>query len=420
VTPDDEPPHGPHGPGATPPRRGVRSLVAVAAVAALIGALLVFIGSGLRHDSSGSAATTIVPAQVPSQNGGSSQQPSLIPAPSGSSSDGSQGSGSGANQQSAATSKLDLGVVDIDTQLGYQHARAAGTGMIITSDGEVLTNTHVISGATTIKVTLVTSGKTYDAKVLGSDATHDVALLQIEGGSKFDTVKLGDSSSVGSGDAVTAVGNAGGVGGIPSVSTGSVVALDQSINVSDEQGGDRAQLNGLIQTNAALEPGDSGGPLYDAKGEVIGMDTAADAGQGFRSASSESYAIAIDTAKSIVDQITSGKGTDTVQIGPRGFLGVEIDGSAASGNGALGTGSDSGTAGATVADVIDGTPAADAGLQQGDVITQVAGHAVSSNDDLSAALHGFQPGNKVKVTWVSPDDGQQHSGTVTLTTGPVA
>jgi S1-C subfamily serine protease len=344
----------------------------------------------------------------------------LIPAPSGSSSDGSQGSGSGANQQSAATSKLDLGVVDIDTQLGYQHARAAGTGMIITSDGEVLTNTHVISGATTIKVTLVTSGKTYDAKVLGSDATHDVALLQIEGGSKFDTVKLGDSSSVGSGDAVTAVGNAGGVGGIPSVSTGSVVALDQSINVSDEQGGDRAQLNGLIQTNAALEPGDSGGPLYDAKGEVIGMDTAADAGQGFRSASSESYAIAIDTAKSIVDQITSGKGTDTVQIGPRGFLGVEIDGSAASGNGALGTGSDSGTAGATVADVIDGTPAADAGLQQGDVITQVAGHAVSSNDDLSAALHGFQPGNKVKVTWVSPDDGQQHSGTVTLTTGPVA
>ena len=151
--------------------------------------------------------------------------------------------------------------------------------MVVSKDGEVLTNAHVISGATTITVTVVTTGKTYTAKVLGSDTTRDIALLKLENASNLDTVALGDSSSVQTGDAITAVGNAGGVGGEPSVSPGQVTALDQSITVNDASNGDQGQLSELIQTDAGLQPGDSGGPMYDANGKVIGINTAADAGR---------------------------------------------------------------------------------------------------------------------------------------------
>ncbi len=396
-------------PTPTPPPKpsGVgRRLLAVAAVAALVGALLVFIGAGLtRHSDSGATSTQLVPRVVPA--------PSTTPSTT---ADG------GAAPQSAATSKLDVGVVDINTRLAYQTARAAGTGMIITSSGEVLTNTHVISGAATIKVTVVTTGKTYDATVMGSDATHDVALLKLKGASNLDTVKLGSSSTVASGDAVTAVGNAGGVGGIPSVSPGSVTALDQSITVSDETGGDQSQLSGLIQTDASLEPGDSGGPLFDASGAVIGMDTAADSGRGFRTASSESYAIAIDNAVKIVKQIESKQGSATVQIGVRPFLGVEVSSSVNGQDGPLGGngGGTSDTAGAVVSGVLTGTPAADAGLQVGDVITAINGQSVDSNGALSTRLHGHHPGDTVKVTWTEAASGQSRTATVTLTSGPAA
>ena len=152
------------------------------------------------------------------------------------------GSGSSSNGSSSA-SALDVGVVDIDTQLGFESGRAAGTGMVISKDGEVLTNAHVISGATSITVTVVTTGKSYTAKVLGSDTTRDIALLKLGNASNLETVALGDSSSVQTGDAITAVGNAGGVGGEPSISPGQVTALDQSITVNDASNGDQGQLS---------------------------------------------------------------------------------------------------------------------------------------------------------------------------------
>jgi S1-C subfamily serine protease len=369
--------------------RGARPWFAIAAVLVILGALLAYTGFGVATRDQGTAAR-----RAPSS------------APAGIAPD----TGGGAADQSAATSNLDVGVVDIDTKLGYQSARAAGTGMIVSPAGEVLTNTHVIAGATTIMVTVVTTGRSYEASVVGSDATHDVALLKIDGASNLETVQLGDSSAVQEGDAVTAVGNAGGVGGIPTASSGQITALDRSITVSNEDGSSASSLDGLIETDAALQPGDSGGPLYDSSGTVIGMNTAADGGRRYQP-TAQSYAIAIDTAEQIIDQIRSGKGSSTIQIGVRGFLGVSI-GNQLGRDGAS-------TSGALVTDVLNGTPAEEVGLQAGDVITAIDGQAVDSNEALSTRLHGHHPGDKVEVTWTQPS-GDRQSATVTLAAGPAA
>jgi S1-C subfamily serine protease len=380
--------------------------VALAIGAAALGAAIAIPVSSALRDSS----TATAPSSAATAPAATPRAPLTPAAPSGgetgngSGSSGSSANGSGSSSNSSS-SALDVGVVDIDTKLGFESGRAAGTGMVISNDGEVLTNAHVISGATTITVTVVTTGKTYTAKVLGSDTTRDIALLKLENASNLETVALGDSSSVQTGDAITAVGNAGGVGGEPSISPGQVTALDQSITVNDASNGDQGQLSELIQTDAGLQPGDSGGPMYDADGKVIGINTAADAGR-VRQGSQESYAIPIDTAESIADQIRSGKGSDTVQIGVKGFLGVQV---------ALSAGS--GQSGAVIDSVLDGTPAASAGLQHGDVITAVDGRTVDSNDALTAGLHGHHPGDQVKLTWSDPS-GASHTATITLAEGP--
>ena len=173
-------------------------------------------------------------------------------------------------------SKVNPGLVDVVTTLGYQNGEAAGTGMVLTSSGEVLTNNHVIDGATSIKATDIGNGRTYTAKVVGYDKTHDVAVLQLEGASGLQTVSL-SSASPRTGQKVTALGNAGGKGGTPSKVTGTITGLNQSITASDESAGDAERLTGMIGHDAAIQPGDSGGPLVDTYGQVIGMDTAAPA-----------------------------------------------------------------------------------------------------------------------------------------------
>ena len=146
---------------------------------------------------------------------------------------------------------------------------------MLSSNGVVLTNNHVINGATAIKVTDIGNGKTYTATVVGYDASHDVAVIQLQGASGLTTASLGNSSTVQTGDNVTALGNAEGKGGTPSVASGTVTALNQSITASDELSGVSEQLTGLIETNAPIQPGDSGGSLVNSYGQVIGMDTAA-------------------------------------------------------------------------------------------------------------------------------------------------
>ena len=326
---------------------------------------------------------------------------------------------------SQISAKVDPGLVDVVSTLGYQNGEAAGTGMVLTSTGEVLTNNHVIDGATSIKVTDVGNGRTYTAKVVGYNKTKDVAVLQLQNASGLQTVSL-SSPGVQSGDKVVALGNAGGKGGTPSVASGTVTGTGKTITASDESAGDAEQLQGLIQTNAGIQPGDSGGPLVNTQGQVVGMDTAASTGistTGFGSQSqqtaTQAFAIPISEATSIASQIEAGQASSTVHIGATAFLGVEVASSAAgSAGGFFGGGSGSSTgSGATVAGVLSGSAAAQAGLAQGDAITSVAGQTIASSTDVSSALASHHPGDKISISWTD-QSGQSHTATVTLGSGP--
>jgi S1-C subfamily serine protease len=309
-------------------------------------------------------------------------------------------------------SQTDPGLVDVISTLGYQHGTAAGTGMVLTSTGEVLTNNHVVAGATSIQVRDVGNGKTYSAKVVGYSDGDDVAVLQLSGASGLSTVKLGNSSSVQVGQHVVAIGNAEGKEGTPSVVTGTVTQLGAAITASDEGSGNSEQLTDMIQSNAGIEPGDSGGPLLNASGQVIGMDTAASTSNspvGTTAAeTTEAFSIPINKALSIADQIEAGASSTTVHIGATAFLGVEVSSST--------TGGQPG-GGVTIEGTVPGTAAADAGLSAGDTITSIDGHDVTSSSDLQATIQLYHPGDKVTVGW-QDQDGQTHSTTITLTQGP--
>jgi len=371
-------------------------------VAALVSALIgLGIGSRLGRSPTTTAPSALAPAvapatpatggttapTAPAAGGGSTPIPSTTPA-----------------DAAAVAAKVTPGIVDINTKLQYQSAAAAGTGMVLTSSGEILTNNHVINGATTISVTIPSTGRTYSATVVGTDPTADVAVIQLKGASGLKTIPLGDSSSVQPGDAVVAMGNAGGVGGAPSVVTGTVRAVDQTITASDQGGTNAETLTGLIETNAPVAPGDSGGPLANSNGQVVGMDTAASSARRFNGGATVSFAIPINNALSIAKQIESGQASSTIHIGLPGFLGVGLS-STATGNGAVVTG------------VASGTPADNAGLGAGDTITSVSGTAVTSAQGLTAAMQGRHPGDRVTLAWTDTS-GAGHTASVTLAAGP--
>lgn len=336
---------------------------------------------------------------------------------------GGNGSGSGSSTTSsgtAATASQEKGVAIIDTVLQYNDAEAAGTGIILTSNGEILTNNHVVEGSTSIKVTIASTGKTYAATVVGTDATDDVAVLQLTGASGLTTASIDSSGSIAVGDGVTAVGNAGGTGTLTAAS-GSVTGTDKTITTQAEEAVASETLNGLIETDAAIEAGDSGGPLYDASGDIIGIDTAASS----NTAESDGYAIPIEDALGIAGQIESGESSSTVTIGLPAFLGVEVaaDGSTTGGGDATDPGYGGGTSttvsGAQIAQVIDGTAAASAGLEAGDTITAVNGTAISSSDGLTATLAQLKPGASATITYTDAT-GASNTVTVTLGSGPAA
>jgi S1-C subfamily serine protease len=333
----------------------------------------------------------------------------------------SAGSGGSGPQAALTTSQItaqtDPGLVDVVSTLGYQQAEAAGTGLVLTSSGEVLTNNHVIEGATSISVTDIGSGHTYQAKVVGYDQTKDIAVLQLQGASGLKTVSLGDSSTAAVGQHVVAIGNAGGKGGTPSVVTGQITATGQSITASDQGSGTSEQLTGLIEDNASIQAGDSGGPLLNSAGQVIGIDTAASTGTGFEFQSqqgqtTQAFAIPINDALSIARQIEAGDASSTVHIGATAFLGVEV----MSASNAASQGVQAGS-GAAVAGVLNGSAAQNTGITSGDVITSVDGQAVSSPSALQTAMEQHHPGDQVTIGWTD-QTGQTHSATVTLGNGP--
>jgi S1-C subfamily serine protease len=313
--------------------------------------------------------------------------------------------GAGLALAKTAATPVGTGVVVIDTNLAYEGGQAAGTGMVLTSSGEVLTNNHVIRGATTIKIVVPRTGRSYTAKVVGYDVSDDVAVLQASGASNLKTVSRGSSAAVKVGQVVRAVGNAGGTGTLSSAS-GTVTGLARAITVSDDQGGSES-LGGLIATNADLQPGDSGGPLLNSAGKVIGMDTAASvSGYGFRQlAASYGYAIPINKAIAIAKRIESGKASATVHIGGTAFLGVEVVANGPDGSGAM------------IAAVVPAGPAAAAGLTAGDVITSFGGHAIASPAGLTSLVMTQKPGTRVSVTYLN-QTGTSQKTNVTLGSGP--
>jgi S1-C subfamily serine protease len=425
-----------------PPRRrvGLLSYVAVALVAGALGAGSVV---ALYHPASSTSA-----APQPSSSGQAPAPPpsSAVPTPS----SGSSGTASG---ETAIVNRVKPGLVIINTNLQYDSEQAAGTGMVINPDGLVLTNNHVIEDSTSITATDLSTGHTYQAKVVGYDVTGDIALIQLKGASGLPTVPIGNSAAVKSGASVVAMGNADGQSAIVPAA-GQVTALNQTITASDQGGSITTEtLHGMIETNAQIISGDSGGPLADSAGQVIGMITAG-SGEGFSvQQNSAGFAIPINTALTVFRQIAAGQASSTITIGYPPFMGIYIaqgsdsspqdqaeqesggfggfggfGGNSFGGNGsqACSTSNRDLTAPSTIAPVSSGTlvvgvicggPAATAGITAGSVITAVNGQAIGSPQDLTSVVSQYRPDATISVTWVSPS-GQRTTSNLELTAGP--
>jgi S1-C subfamily serine protease len=304
-----------------------------------------------------------------------------------------------------ATAAQKAGLVTILTDLFYQsHEQAAGTGMILTASGEILTNNHGVAGSTTIQVTVGSTGKTYAANVVGTDAVDDIAVLQLVDSSGHDvsgltTVSTDKAHTVATGDSITSIGNAKGTGHLV-VAAGTVAGLDQPITVSNDLTGQPQSLTGLITLNSDVVPGDSGGPLLDSHGDVVGIVTAASSG----GRNITGYAIPVATALSIVSTIESGTTTGNVLIGLPAFLGVTFA---------------SGGTTTTISGTVAGKAAEAAGLVVGDTITSVDGTAVSTRDQLSTLVKSYAAGTQVVITYTD-STGAAQSVTVSLGVGPAA
>jgi S1-C subfamily serine protease len=268
---------------------------------------------------------------------------------------------------------------------GGFEASGAGTGIIVTAAGEVVTNAHVVNGATNIKVTLPNNGGQHDATIVGIDTTNDLAVLKVSGVSGLTPATFANSDSVSVGDSVLAVGNALGYGGAPSVTEGIISAKGRSLQDTEDS------LTGLLQTDAAINPGNSGGPLVDANGNVVGINVAVATGTTDEPAQNIGFTIPSNTVVKNLPLLEAGENSTTsAGSGSSGatttgaYLGVEIG--------------DNEGGGAIIEQVVSGSPADTAGLQAGDVITAVNGTSVADGTALQQAIHGDKPGTSVTLS----------------------
>jgi S1-C subfamily serine protease len=288
----------------------------------------------------------------------------------------------GTNVRPATTgqilAKVQPGVVDITTNSG------AGTGMLLTPDGEVLTNYHVVAGASSIKVTLYGETRARKAILLGAAKGKDVALLKIDRASSLPTVSLGSSSRLQVGEPVVAIGNALNLAGGPTVTSGIVSATNRNLSAQDP-----TLPTDLLQTDAAINAGNSGGPLANGDGDVVGMNTLVLQQAGVQqSAQNLGFAIPVDDIKPLLPQLARG-----VTTAPA-FLGVGV--TTFSPSPATGS-TTSATHGALVQHVQAGGPAARAGVRQNDVIISFDGKDVTSDSGLVALIAGHRPGDRVRL-----------------------
>jgi S1-C subfamily serine protease len=427
--------YGPPG-GPQPGRRRNHPLlyVLVAVVAAALGAGAVF---ALQAKSPSSSSSGFSPQDVPS------------PA----SSPGNGNANTSGIDEQAVAGKVEPGLVDITATLRYTGQVFEGTGMVLNSSGLVLTNNHVVDGSTGLTATVVTSGRKYRAQIVGTDPTDDVALLKLTGASGLTSVRVGDSSKVTLHSPVVALGNAGGAGGTPTVSSGSITALHRTITASDAGSGDSETLHNMLQTNAQIAEGDSGGPLANAAGQVIGMNTAANTQSFGPQGANEGFAIPINYALAIAHQMAAGRGSAKIRIGETAFMGIAVastSSSAASSDdspqqqlnrlnqtaGQFGGGINSNgrclgngagnpvprsiapaSTGTLIAGAFCNAPAAAAGLTGGDVILAINGQSVGAPTSLTGVLAKYHPGDRISVTWMDTS-GQRHISSVKLITGP--
>ncbi len=307
----------------------------------------------------------------------------------------SPGTGQSTQTATLASAKESTGVVLIDTTVDYGVGAAAGTGLVLSSDGIVVTNHHVVESSTQVEVTDPATGSSYTADVIGYDPETDVAVLQLQDASGLATVAT-DTSGVSEGDDVTAVGNSNG-GGVLTAASGEITDTSTDINVSGDDGSTE-HLTDLIQTDATVVPGDSGGALLDDDGEVIGMNVAAS------STGNEGFAIPIGTVLTLADQILSGDASGAVTLGYGPALGLQLSPQGAD---------------LLVVGVVSGSAADQAGVTPGSVLTEFDGESLAGYSDLTTAMAKLSPGDTATIGWVD-QAGSAQTATVTLGRAPLA
>lgn len=311
--------------------------------------------------------------------------------------------------QSALLGQVVPGIVDINTTLGYQGAVGVGTGIVIDPSGVVLTNNHVIEGATEITAVSLANSVTYGVDVIGFDRASDIAIIQLRGAGGLPTAVLGTSSTLVVGEPIAAIGNANGFGGAPSYAPGTVTQLGASVRATDESGGGARELFDLIRVAADIRPGDSGGPLVNSAGQVVGVNVAATLTYRMGGVTGgEGFAIPIDRAMAIANRIRSGVPTPGIHLGDTAFIGVGI----------ADAGPFGGPPGAVIRQVLPNTPASQAGLFGGDLITAVDGIPVNSAADLTSIMDQRRPGDTVTLIWMDRL-GNPRSAPLVLAKGPV-
>jgi S1-C subfamily serine protease len=326
----------------------------------------------------------------------------------------------------AIRARIEPSVVDVTAMLTYDDETASGTGFVVDPATEyILTNNHVVRDATSVVVTIPATRRTYAARIVGVDLAADIAVLAIRPVTGLRHAPLGDSAGAGVGTPVISFGNKAGAGGAPAAAPGVISGTGRTIQADDGASGYTETLHDMLATSAKIEPGDSGGPLADSAGTVIGVDTATGTG-----GTATGYAIPINTAIAVERQIAARRLGPGISLGVGGFLGaILVPGTtssparqrAAELSDGTGTAPRSGPpacvavrdgatvpasiapvrAGALVLGVLCGTGAAAAGIAAGDVITAAAGRRVASSDALSAIVSGGRPGSMMSVTWVS-------------------
>lgn len=309
--------------------------------------------------------------------------------------------------QSALLSQVVPGLVDINTSLRYQGAIGAGTGIVLDPEGLVLTNNHVIEGATGITATSLANSQTYPVDVIGFDRDSDIALVRMRGATALPTAAIGTSSTLAVGDPIAAIGNSNGSNGVPSYAPGSITQIGASVRASDESGGDTRELYDLIRVAAEIRPGDSGGPLVNSTGQVVGVTVAATLTYRMGGVTGgEGFAIPIDRAMGIANQIRSGVPSPSIHLGDNAFIGVAI------------ADTPMGRGGALVRQVLPDAPARQIGISGGDLITAVDNTVISSAADLSTVMDTRRPGDTIVLSWIDRA-GNPHSAPLVLAKGPV-